>query len=571
MASLTKKKIRGRTYYYVRESKRVDGKPKIVWQKYLGSLDSIVAAVEQRRQGAPIPQPDHQGMVTELGAAAALYDLATRLDLSGVIDRHVPKRGQGPSVGTYLLTAVLNRALAPCSKARVGSWFEQTVLRRLIDIRASQLTSQRFWDNMERVSGEAIAAIEAELAQRAVQAFDLDLSRLLFDGTNFFTFIDTFNDRSELAQRGKSKEGRNSLRIVGLALLVTADFHVPLFHHTYPGNQSDAPTFAGLTEKLVRRCRRLTDQVEHLTLVFDKGNNSQDNLEAVHASPYHFVGSLVPTQYPSLLEIPRRRFRSLAPEGLPGVRVHRTRLPVFGLSRTVLVVYNENLFVAQSKTLLRQIGKRQQLLRECVQRLEKWRRGETKGPRRPTLEGTRKKVRNWLKTRHMSDLFDFQLHEEEGFPLLRYQFNRQAWQRLQQTLLGKTILFTDNHDWSDVEIVRAYRCQYHIEDAFRELKDPHLIALRPQYHWTDQKIRVHVFTCVVALMLLSLLRRQSHRKGIDMSIRRILRLLGGIREILMVFPPHSGHSQPTIRTSLTRMTSEQRQLFEALDLARHTS
>src|SRR3989304_2091251 len=75
--------------------------------------------------------------------------------------------------------------------------------------------------------------------------------RLLFDGTNFFPFLDTFNDRSTLAQRGKSKQGRASLRIVGLALLVSADFHVPLLHRTYPGNQHDAPTFSSLVQGMV--------------------------------------------------------------------------------------------------------------------------------------------------------------------------------------------------------------------------------------------------------------------------------------------------------------------------------
>jgi len=161
--------------------------------------------------------------VTEFGAAAALYDLSRRLDLSGIIDRHVPKQGSGASVGTYLLTAILNRCLAPRSKARIAEWFQTTVLRRLLDIEARQLTSQRFWDNMERVSEEAMAAIEAEVVGRAVEDFGLDLSRVLFDATNYFTFIDTFNEKSTLAQRGHSKEGRASLRIVGLALLVSAD------------------------------------------------------------------------------------------------------------------------------------------------------------------------------------------------------------------------------------------------------------------------------------------------------------------------------------------------------------
>ncbi|MDA2926115.1 IS1634 family transposase [Acidobacteria bacterium AH-259-O06] len=571
MASLTKKKIGGRIYYYARQCRRVEGRPKIVWQKYLGRLEDILAAVSERREGRRLPKPLAEGMVTQLGAVAALYDLALRLDLVGTIDQYVPKRGSGPSVGTYLLVGAINRCVDPRSKARLGAWFDQTVLRRLVEVESRQLTSQRYWDNMERVSEESIRAIEADVAARVVQEFELDLGRLLFDGTNFFTFIDSFNEKSTLAQRGKSKEGRAALRIVGLALLVTADFHVPLFHHTYAGNQNDARTFADLSGELARRCRTLMEGVEHITLIFDKGNNSQDNLEAVAEGPFHFVGSLVPTQHPTLLEIPFERFRSLADEGLPGVWVYRTTRQVFGQQRTVVVLYNENLFVAQAKTLLREIGKRQRRFRELVARLERWRRGEVRGGRAPTLQATRKKVNGWLKARHMKDLFEVELSEQNNLPLLSYQFQPSAWENLQRTLLGKTILFTDNDDWTDAEIVCAYRSQYHIEDAFRSMKDPHHIALRPQFHWTDQKIRVHVFICVIALMLVSLLRRLLHAQGLDLSIPRMLELLADIREMVMLFPPEGARREPSIRTALTAMTAEQRRIYEALNLQRYTS
>ena len=569
MASLTKKTIRGGTYYYARECKRVGGKPKIVWQKYLGRLEDIITAVTERREGRLIPQPQREGIVTDLGAVAALYDLASRLEVVSIIDKHAPKRGAGPSVGTYLLVAVINRCVDPCSKAKVGEWFNKTVLRRLMDIESRQLTSQRYWDNMDRVSPEAIASIEADLTARCVEEFNLDLHRLLFDATNFFTFIDTFNEKSTLAQRGKSKEGRACLRIVGLALLITADFHVPLFHHTYPGNQTDAPTFASLTDALVARCKRLIDGVEHVTIIFDKGNNSKDNLDALAATPYHFVGSLVSTQHIDLLQVQREQFRSLAQDGLPGVSAYRTTKKIFGHKRTVVVTYNENLFIAQSKTLLREIGKRQQHFRDLVARLERWQTGHIRRGRAPTLAATQKKVNGWLKARHMQDLFDVEVTEQDGLPAVTHQFNQGAWEKLQATLLGKTILFTDNDNWTDAQIVHAYRASHDVEDAFREMKDPHHIALRPQYHWTDQKVRVHVFTCVLALMLVSLLRRELHRKGIDMSIRRMLELLGDIREMAMIFPPQARGGKTAIRTSISAMSPQQRELYEVLDLNRY--
>src|SRR5947199_440755 len=102
MASLLKKTIRGKTYYYARECRRINGKPKIVWQKYLGRADDLIAAVTSPTASLP-PPVAKQATITEFGAVVALLDLARRLQLVELIDRHVPKRaGSGPSVGTYL-------------------------------------------------------------------------------------------------------------------------------------------------------------------------------------------------------------------------------------------------------------------------------------------------------------------------------------------------------------------------------------------------------------------------------------------------------------------------------------
>ncbi len=159
--------------------------------------------------------------------------------------------------------------------------------------------------------------------------------------------------------------------------------------------------------------------------------------------------------------------------------VHRLTREVFGVERTVLVTYNDNPFVAQSRTLLREIAKRQQRLRALQLQLRRRHTGQVRQGKPATVESVTKKVHGWLKARHMKELFAVDIGEREGLPTLSYRFDHRAWQRLQKTLLGKTVLFTDNGDWSDAEIVRGYRAQHHVESAFRQMKDPHHIALRP--------------------------------------------------------------------------------------------
>ena len=564
MASLTAKTIHGRTYYYLRECAWIDGRPKIVKQTYLGTADALAAALGK----APNPLQLLPGApVRAFGAVAAVYDLAQRLDVVGLIDRHVPKRGtQGPSVGTLLLLAALNRAVAATSKAQVATWYERTCLPRWLKLEPGQLTSQRFWDNMDRVRETALTAIERELATRVVEQFQLDLRCLFYDATNFFTFIDTFNRRPTLAARGKSKEGRSNLRILGLALLVTGDFQVPLFHHLYPGNHNDPTSFRSVVGELVERYRRLTHGAEDITLVFDKGNNTEDTLEIL-APTYHVVGSLVPGHHADLLAVPRRRFRRLDPARFPDeVSAYRTTQEVFGRSFTVLVTYNENLFRTQTQTIEREVTKRHGKLQAYQHYLSRWQRGQGRG-RRPSLAGANQAVAQILCGRHMKELFAVEITADaQKRPGLRYRFDRAAYQRLQRTLLGKTILFTDQADWGDEEIVTAYRGQHHVENAFRQMKDVHYVRFRPAHHWTDQKLRVHAFTCVLALLLCSLLRRELSRKGITVSVDRMLETLDTIREVQVLLS--SGRGRPRVQRTHSQLEPLAAQMFEALDLGR---
>jgi len=561
MPSLTKKIIKGHAYYYLRECQRVNGKPKIVRTIYLGSAKTLLDRVTR-----PTPQ---QVDIHEFGASAATYDIACALDVVGTIDRHVPKRGtQGPTVGQYLLLAALNRCVAPRSKAQLGAWYAKTSLHRWLGISPSQLSSQRFWDNMDRVNEGHLRAIESDLSKTAVKHFGLDLRCLLYDATNFFTFIDSFNEGCTLAQRGHSKEGRANLRILGLALLVTSDGDVPLFHRFYPGNQTDAVTFRGVVSELADRCRELGRGACDITLVFDKGNNAEDNLQTVGQGPWHFVGSLVPSHHKDLLAIPREKMRPLDPIQFPSVRSYRTKKVVFGVERTVLSTFNQELFDAQCATLQRETNKRMPKLRDIQESLLRYAAKPRGKP--PTVQGVQKKVDTLLQGKPLKDLFTTSVETSPtGLPQFSFDFNEHAWKHLQDTLLGKTILFTDRDDWTDEQIVAAYRSQSHVEAAFRRMKDPFFLTFRPTFHWTDQKLRVHAFCCVLALLIASLLRRRLAQNGLQHSLREMMAILSDIREVAIVYEKDSQSQQPLVRTMLSKSTPAQEKMLEVLDLQRY--
>ena len=169
----------------------------------------------------------------------AMMRIVEKLSLIDIIDNEIPKRNQGASFGQYIVLAALNRILDPCSKLKMPEWYQKTVLHRLWKFSPETFTSQMFWNHMDLIDEKNINNIQEAVTKKLIQDFGVDPSGLLYDTTNFFTYVATGNKRNTIAQRGKNKAKRNDLRQVGLALLVSKDFQIPLFHRVYQGDKPE--------------------------------------------------------------------------------------------------------------------------------------------------------------------------------------------------------------------------------------------------------------------------------------------------------------------------------------------
>ena len=315
--------------------------PQVVWQKYLGRVDDVIAKLS----GESKNEPD-EAVCLDFGGPAALLAVAEAFDLKGIIDEKIPKRDQGPSVGEYILLAAINRVLAPTSKNQIGEWYENTVLKRLWGFTAELFSSQNFWQHMDLIEEEQIRSVETELCKRVVAQHKLDWNSLLYDTTNFFTFIDSTNDRCSLAQRGHSKAKRRDLRQVGLALVVARGSQIPLFHEVYQGNLNDTTQFRSTCVALADRYKAIAHDKGGLTLVFDKGNNAEENLLLARLNDLHFVAALRLSDHPDLQAIPLSEYEELKDNRWPGVRAYRTRCDALGEERTVVVTFSETFYLS---------------------------------------------------------------------------------------------------------------------------------------------------------------------------------------------------------------------------------
>jgi hypothetical protein len=155
--------------------------------------------------------------------------------------------------------------------------------------------------------------------------------------------------------------------------------------------------------------------------------------------------------------------------------------------------------------------------------------------------------------------------EEGGRWRLATHVDADEYRRLTEERFGLRIIMTDRDDLSTAEILAAYHGQSRAERAFRAMKDPEGCTLRPQYHWTDQKLQVHAFCCVLAFLLLKLLERQARRAGLPVrSPRARLRALEEIREVTILEPGPRG--RPRVRRQLEDLDEAGRRLAAGFGL-----
>jgi transposase len=372
---------------------------------------------------------------------------------------------------------------------------------------------------MAAVSMDEMAEIERRLALRMVATFGLDASAVALDMTNFATHIDSTNGRAEIAQRGKSKQKRSDLRLVGLGLVVARDGGVPLPSHTYAGNKPDVTQFPAMLAELGARHQAITglaDANPDMTVVFDAGQNSKANFALLDESGLHFIGSIPPTDCSDLLALPAKDRKTVDKHRYPGLSAVDTRRAVFGKDRRVVLTHSPTLHEGQSRGLNQTLAKVEAQLAELADTLA---RGKTRRER----ASVETQIAGIVKDPWVKRILTWTLTgDTPAEHRLSWQIDPTFRTALQDELFGKRVLVTDRDDWPMADVVAGYRSQSDAEFGFRQLKDPHVVSFSPMHHWTDHHIRVHTQTCVFALMVAHLMRRQADQAGQRLSVRELL-------------------------------------------------
>ena len=424
---------------------------------------------------------------------------------------------------------------------------------------------------MDKLQNEALS-IWKNILKGVVQREKINLSSVSYDGTNFYTFIDTFNVRCEIAKRGKNKQGRNNLRQINYALFCCEDGQVPLYYDTYEGSRNDAKQFPLMLKKFHAFFEDLTGKEQKIpptTLIFDKGNNSMDNFALLDSLELNFVGSVKLGGHQELVQIINDDpiFKSPHEAELEGTKSFRVKKKVYGRERTLVVTFNQNLFNAQWLTLQNDINKSVQKLGELQQKLEDRANGVITKGKTPTIESIKNQCKKYLGRQHLKQIVVTEITKgSSNIPKLEYRIDTDALHEISNTYLGKNILITNRGNWDDAKIITAYRSQFLIEDVFKEMKDRSTGNWWPMLHWTDSKIKVHGLYCTIAVLIRTLMARRIKQTGLRLSMKRILQELDTIREVINVYPRKRGQKMERRQSVLSKLSDTQGQLVSILKL-----
>lgn len=443
----------------LRESYREEGKVK---NRTLANLShwppAKIAALQAVLRGesvAPsfaIVRSHHHGHVQAVLAAMK------RLDFAHLV-------ASRPSRQRDLVVAmVAARLLEPHSKLATTRWWHTTTLPQ--ELAVADATEDELYAALDWLA-EHQEHIEKKLASRHLEPHSLvlyDLSSSYVEGSH-----------CPLAKRGYSRDGKRGYLQVNYGLLTNRD-GCPVSIAVYAGNTTDCTTVLEQIDKV-----RQTFGVEHFAIVGDRGMIAAKQIAELKQIPgVEWITALKSSQIRPLVEqqviqlglFDQRNLFAFVHADFPGERLVACRNPLLAQRRA---------------------DKRQALLDATQQDLLKVQKMVASGKLRSTDEiGVRvgRVINRFKMAKHFAlDIgdqhFSFHLREAEiqaeaqldGIYVLR-------------TSLPETIM-------DDAETVRSYKLLTQVERAFRSLKTMDL-QIRPIYHYLEQRVRAHIFLCMLA-------------------------------------------------------------------------
>ena len=511
-----KKNQTGKYYYYLGENKSVKGVTVRAKEIYLGTADNIFQKINSKFDLEKIN-------TYEYGLTVSLLQQIRESGLYRALNDALPFNVRGVPASIAVIIILINKIIDPQTKNSINKWYNQSVLNKLIPIESSKLTSQFFFDCIRELNQKRIQKIEQKMAKNVKIIEEMD--SILCDMTHIETYIQE-HEGNILPQRGRTRT-KTGRRIVNLALMITRENSIPLFHLPYPGNINDYTEFAEVVRILEKKYSFLTGNgKKKVTIMIDKGNNTEENINGLEDAKYYFVGRLRPSNFPELINKPIREFKDKYNKDTCSYSIFKD---VYGRKRKIVVKFSKKSFDKSYGEFMDLIERRRHQIKSLENNINfKLKHGKNNSKlfwqKKENVESAIERILNKKPTKN---LFIYILAHNNLKIDIKIKINQNEYDG-RINLIGKYILFTNRKKWSSSKIIKAFLDQYLIEDQYKTLKSDR-IKLSPLNHWTDDSIRADIFLSVLSLQLMNLFLMKVKNKGIDFSNNKILETLEQIK------------------------------------------
>lgn len=552
MASLQKKRNKGHDYWYIVESKRINGKPTPVVVQYLGTIEKIINHFQKSPEDGRVEFKSYAH-----GAVTALLKMAQKTELLKIMNQHLPHQiRDGLKREESLLLAAIHRVVSPGSKRSFAAWAQMTTLPSQLNFDSKAITSQHFWDQMNGITEKQLMACEDAITQQIFGLYNFKAEHLILDYTNYHSYIATSNQKSTLAKRGHNKQKRYDLRQYSLAVVTTKDVLFPMCSHIYEGNINDQTEFPVYLDLLKDRIPGF--DAKKTTLVYDGGSNNKANLAKLKGMELHYICVLSLSSCKELYDIALESYESIKIQKRE-ILCHRLRREIWGQDRECLLVYSPKLFEGQMCELENNLVKNQAKLTALVEKIK-----SDKTRIKKDRESVKIRAQKEIKGPHQNELFEINVEGDALATDLSWRINTDKKNEIINKYFGKKLLVSDHEEWSTREILLTYRNQYLIEKIFRDTKNTSHFSIRPQHHWTDLKIRVHIFCCLLGLVLTALLRKEMGENGIVIENGALIDELTKIRECWAFKKTNRNKSGLKIEKHIEVMNERQAKIWQVI-------
>ncbi len=339
-------------------------------------------------------------------------------------------------------------------------------------------------------------------------------------------------------------------------MTVSKNDYVPIFHDIYRGNRNDSPVFIENIDKLISRLNKLNMNKKTHTVVFDRGCNSKKNLKYIEEdAELFYVGALSPCHHKQIIEDAENNYVEIQINDAD-LYIYRDKRIIWEKERTVIVFVSDKLKSGQVREIYRIIERCKKSLTELQNKLNN---NSGKKYTRKTLLA---EIDTIIEHKKIKNVFSYSLTKKPNKPYqIKYEVDELALSAVEESL-GFRIIMSNRHDWSSHDIIKAYYGQSIVENAFKNLKNPFHISLRPNFHWTDQKIKVHALGCVLGYTLTMLLwktvREKIEYKG------NLDNLLDTLNEIRLTTIVDCNKKKPTVTYQLEEMDPKETEYIKSL-------